>query len=80
MKICEDCIKQDVCKFKKGVEKYEGGIELPEPLKPNIECECKRTKPSNLTYTAPWVYTTADSDDCTLTDCTATGTLIGGFN
>ena len=68
MKICEDCIKQDVCKFKEQVEGYENKIKLPNPLEPIIQCKRRRTEPSNLTYTAPWVYATADSDVCTLTD------------
>ena len=79
MKICEDCIKQDVCKFRKGVEKYEGSVELPKPLEPIIQCKYKRTEPSD------WHYTITDSDTIssdttTLIGCTATGTLIGGLN
>ena len=82
MKICEDCIKQDVCKWKPVVEEWEESKkeELPCPLLPTTMCKFKRTRPSNCTYTAPWIYPTADSDDCTLMDCTATGALIGGFN
>jgi len=80
MKICEDCIKQDVCKFKKEVEKYEGGVKLPKPLKPNIGCECKRTEPSNytyitadnkVTYTGDWIYPPSGTD-CVPNDCTLT--------
>lgn len=54
MRICEGCIKQDVCKFKEEVEKYEGKTKLPEPLEPIIECKYKRTEPNTWTYTTPW--------------------------
>ena len=45
MKLCEGCIKQDVCKFKKEVEEYECMVKLPEPLEPVIECKYKETEP-----------------------------------
>jgi len=48
MEICKDCIKQDVCKFRKQVEKYESE-ELPEPLQPAVSCKYKR--PNSWTYT-----------------------------
>jgi len=42
MKICEGCIKQDVCKFKENVEKLEKkSMECPEPLVPNMTCKFK---------------------------------------
>ena len=45
MKICEGCIKQDVCKFKLEVEKWEESKkeELPCPLLPITECRYKET-------------------------------------
>jgi len=49
MKICEDCIKQDVCKFKDEVEEFEKKAKLPEPIEPIIECKYKRTE--NYTWT-----------------------------
>ena len=42
MKICEGCIKQDVCKFKDEVGKYEKD-KLPEPLVPSVACKHKET-------------------------------------
>ena len=51
MKICEDCIKKDVCKYRAKVEKYEEESKLPEPLVPNAGCKYRRTEPSNCTYT-----------------------------
>ena len=51
MKICEDCIKQDVCRYKKQVEGYEDGVKLPKPLEPIIQCKYKRTEPSTWRYT-----------------------------
>jgi len=54
MKICEDCIKKDVCKFR---EKVEGlklkKFNLPEPLQPELTCPYKKAEP--LTS---WVVTT----------------------
>ena len=42
MKICEGCIKQDVCKFKENVEKLEKkSMECPEPLVPDMTCKHK---------------------------------------
>ena len=49
MEICKDCIKQDVCKFKKQVEKYESE-ELPEPLQPAVSCKYKEVSPYTWTY------------------------------
>jgi len=42
--ICEDCVKQDVCKFKKVVEKFEEGkhrFGVPEPLEMKVNCPHK---------------------------------------
>jgi len=67
MKICEDCIKQDVCKFKKEVEKYEmEDSGIPEPLFPFLNCKYKRAEPLNWTFTVPTTTsaTTAWSGDC----------------
>jgi len=66
MKICEGCINQDVCKFKKEVEKYEQESKLPEPLTPDVDCKYKRTEPSYWTYTTPTITsgTTTWSGDC----------------
>ena len=77
MKICEGCIKQDVCKFKDEVEKYD--MKLPEPLEPIIECKYKRTENYTWTYPGAFPCGTTTSDYTTLTDCTITGT-IAGFN
>jgi len=50
MKICEGCIKQDVCKFKKEIDEWEkkgffyGNKNVPKPLKVNIICELKRVE------------------------------------
>lgn len=44
MEICKDCMKQDVCKYKKGIEKFEEGkhrFGLPEPLTLKIDCPYK---------------------------------------
>lgn len=49
MKICEGCIKQDVCKFRnvlsdEDVEKFEKGrIAAPEPLVEGMSCKFKDT-------------------------------------
>lgn len=59
MTICEGCIKQDVCKFKKEVEKYEAKrkvSDLPEPLVPDLSCKYKKTEPC-LTVSCPSVWT-----------------------
>ena len=85
MNICEGCIKEDVCKFKNKVEKYEEGIDLPEPLTPNIECKYKRTA-STQYWTSPNVWVGC-GDDITASntlvgvdgDCYTTGTF-GGLN
>ena len=69
MNICEGCIKQDVCKFKKEVEKYEKESKLPEPLTPDVDCKYKRTEPSNWAYTTTCVP--CCGDDLTLTSGTA---------
>ena len=53
MKICEDCIKKDVCKYQAKVEKFESDIKLPEPLESGISCKYKRTEPCNWTYNVP---------------------------
>lgn len=81
MKICEDCIKQDVCKYTKQVGKYENDAKLPKPLEPMVACKYKRTEPSYWSYTIPSTTTSGssagdhfrlDSGDCTQT---ASGTL-----
>ena len=41
MKICDCCLKQDICKFKSEVEKYEVKTELPEPLESAVTCKHK---------------------------------------
>lgn len=81
MKICEDCIKNDVCKFKSKVEKYEEEAKLPEPLESNVGCKYKRSEPSNWHYTTipdcdsgtvsiPSIWTTTTEPcDCTTTTC-----------
>ena len=56
MKICEDCIKQDVCKFKEEVSNYEGE-KLPEPLTPKVECKFKQTTPYYTIYNHPCATT-----------------------
>ena len=45
--ICEGCIKQDVCKYKEEVERYEkkNKGKLPEPLEPTARCKYKRPEP-----------------------------------
>ena len=53
MKICEDCIKKDVCKFKNEIENYEIEPRLPEPLEPIIICKYKETEPTHPFY-YPW--------------------------
>lgn len=52
MKICEGCIKQDVCKFKEGVEKYEDGVlpDVAEVLVIARECRYKRSGMYTWTY------------------------------
>jgi len=87
MKICEDCIKQDVCKYTKQVEKYENDVKLPKPLEPIVQCKYKRTEPSNwTTYTIPNTTTVTNYDTnpqiypSTIEDYPATGTLAGGFS
>ena len=60
MKICEDCIKQDVCKFTEKVSKLRlKDNKLPDPLIPELKCPNKRTEPSN------WHYTTVTADTTT---------------
>ena len=59
MKICEGCIKQDVCKFKGEVEKYEARTKcsnVPEPLVPDLSCKYKKTEPC-WTVSCPSVWT-----------------------
>lgn len=57
MEICEDCIKQDVCKFKKEIEEYmEKGFyysvfNVPKPLKTDLYCKEKRVEPPPPHYT-----------------------------
>jgi len=57
MKICEGCVKQDVCKFKENVEKFEKGrIAAPEPLVPDMTCKFKKFEQivgANLTFAYP---------------------------
>ena len=69
MKICEGCIKQDVCKFKDEVEKYEKKAELPESLEPIIACKYRELETvdiptvwtSGTVYNPDvWTYTTVD--------------------
>ena len=67
MTICEGCIKQDVCKYKEEVEKYERD-KLPEPLEPIVGCKYKETEPTHPFY-YPYAipcsdsgYTTPDSN------------------
>lgn len=80
MSICEGCIKQDVCKFKKEVEKYEKDkLKLPEPLSPNVDCKYKQAGPCPDYYIYPCDSTTISTGTVTLTDCYTTGTL-SGFN
>ena len=57
MKICEGCIKQDVCKFKLEVEKWEESKkeELPCPLLPITECRYKETG-QRITYIPCYRY------------------------
>ena len=72
MKLCEDCIKKDVCKFRKKVEKFEAENTLPEPLENGITCKYRRTEPSNwYTVTCPTVSTGTYSPygDTTTTAC-----------
>ena len=76
MKICEDCMKQDVCKYKKEIEEYIGKgfhysvFNVPKPLKTNLYCELKvaEEKPivnwgTDTTYWHPdqCTYTSADT-------------------
>lgn len=43
MKLCEGCIKQDVCKFKEEVEEYEvKRTDIPEPLVPILSCKFRK--------------------------------------
>ena len=72
MKICEDCIKQDVCKFTEKVSKLKlKDNKLPDPLIPELKCPNMRTEPSNCHYTTgtdlTWTATTAP--------CTTTSTV-----
>ena len=62
MSICEGCIKQDVCKFKKEIDHWDkegffyGNKNVPKPLKVDIYCELRVvTEPSYWTYTSPAV-------------------------
>ena len=47
MKVCEGCIKQDTCKFRKEVERFEkvegilGKHPFPEPLEAVVTCKYK---------------------------------------
>ena len=50
MKICEDCIKKDVCRYKTKIEKWAKGkctIELPEPITPEFVCKYKEVAKDN---------------------------------
>ena len=63
MKICEDCIKQDVCKFKESIEAYEDGrAELPKPLVPEVRCKFKQTTTGRHYTAIPSTTYTATSD------------------
>ena len=72
MKICEGCIKQDVCKFKGEVEGFEKKhkAKLPEMLTENLECRYRKLETVNCptvwtdtTFWHPdqWTYTSADT-------------------
>lgn len=88
MKICEDCIKQDVCKFKKEVEGYESEVKLPKPLEPIIQCKHKRTEPEYWSYTMPTTTTTVQcpsvwtgiGDDPNYSPNTCSGSTYVGVN
>ena len=60
MKICEGCVKQDVCKFKDEVGKYEVKrvkvLGIPKPLVPDLSCKYKKTEPCR-TVSCPSVWT-----------------------
>ena len=66
MKICEDCIKKDVCKYQAKVEKFESDIKLPEPLESGISCKYKRTEPCAWSYNVPCSPPTSIPDYTTI--------------
>lgn len=67
MKICEDCIKQDVCKFREEVERFEKKhkAKLLEMLTENLECKYKYVPSTD--FTIPSDTTTIDPDKWTYT-------------
>jgi len=74
MKICEDCIKQDVCKFKKEIDHWDkegffyGNKTVPKPLRVDITCELKRVEELPLYAVSPdTIGTTIDGVDWTYT-------------
>lgn len=78
MNICEGCVKQDVCKFKEEVEKYEEK-GLPEPLTPKAECKYKETSvhylpyyPYPITITSDWPWLTSPAWTTTTSDYIST--------
>jgi hypothetical protein len=75
MNICEGCIKQDVCKFKEEVEKYENKAKVPEPLEPILNCKYKKTENYTWTICTPSI----SSGTTTMTDCYTVG-VLGGLN
>ena len=70
MNICEGCIKQDVCKFKNEVEKYD--MKLPEPLIPVFACRYKETmgEPTYIPYYPYYPTWTTTSGVTTTSDTT----------
>ena len=67
MKICEGCIKQDACKFKKEVEEYEPkGTDMPEPLVPDLLCKYKDIGQPNWHYSVPCSNGTTCNPDVTI--------------
>ena len=68
MKICEGCIKQDVCKFKNKVKKYENGkcVEVEEPLTANLICKYKKFEPDTPTWT---IYNDTATTRLSITIC-----------
>jgi len=70
MNICEDCIKNDVCKYRAKVEKYEQETKLPAPLEPEVKCRHKRTEPISWTYVSDGTTTTKINCPSTWRDIT----------
>ena len=74
--MCEDCIKRDVCKYKKEIDHwvkegfFYGNKNVPKPLKVDIYCELKvaEVKPganwgTDSTYVYPEYWTNTTSSD-----------------